>query len=196
MVTIGILAVLATVVVLVLNPAELFRQARDSRRLQDLGSINGAINLYLAFSSNPDLDGTQSNCNAAGGLGSAACTCSLVFWASAPNAEEQFAAVPVWAYVTPSTNAAVNGTGWIPMEFSTLIEFGGSPLSSLPVDPTNSVAGTARNELVYKYRCNNAGGVVEYELNANMESVKYSGVEVDDGGSYTDVYEIGNKLNI
>ena len=56
LIVIGILAVLATVTVLVLNPAELFRQARDSQRLADLGAVRGALGLYVTTVSSPDIE--------------------------------------------------------------------------------------------------------------------------------------------
>jgi prepilin-type N-terminal cleavage/methylation domain-containing protein len=46
LIVIGILAILATVVVLVLNPTEMFKQARDSQRLSETDALNQAILLY------------------------------------------------------------------------------------------------------------------------------------------------------
>ena len=46
LVVIAILAVLAVAVTLILNPAELIRQGRDSIRLSDLATINKALGLY------------------------------------------------------------------------------------------------------------------------------------------------------
>jgi prepilin-type N-terminal cleavage/methylation domain-containing protein len=40
LIVIGILAILATVVVLVLNPTEMFKQARDSQRLSETDALN------------------------------------------------------------------------------------------------------------------------------------------------------------
>lgn len=48
LVTIAILAVLATVTVVVINPGELLKQSRDATRLEDLALIKRAIGLYLA----------------------------------------------------------------------------------------------------------------------------------------------------
>ena len=52
-IVIGILAVLATVSVLVLNPAQLFAQDRDTTRISDLGTLRSAIGLYLSSVSSP-----------------------------------------------------------------------------------------------------------------------------------------------
>jgi len=48
LIVIGILAILAAVVIIVLNPAEFLKQARDSRRLEELSTINRALGQYLA----------------------------------------------------------------------------------------------------------------------------------------------------
>ena len=48
LVVIAILAVLAVAVTLILNPAELVRQGRDSTRLSDIGTVHRAIGLYFA----------------------------------------------------------------------------------------------------------------------------------------------------
>ncbi len=44
---IGIIAVLATVVIVALNPAQRFADARDSRRLSDIQSILSAVQQYI-----------------------------------------------------------------------------------------------------------------------------------------------------
>lgn len=44
---IGIIAVLATVVIVALNPAKRFADARDSRRLSDIQSILSAVQQYI-----------------------------------------------------------------------------------------------------------------------------------------------------
>src|SRR3989344_7405494 len=67
-IVIGILAVLGTVSVLVLNPAQLFAQARDTTRIQDLDTMKSALSLYLASVSSPDLDsGVNDRCDTGGG---------------------------------------------------------------------------------------------------------------------------------
>ncbi len=48
LVVIAILAVLATAVILILNPAQLLAQGRDSTRLSDLAALNSALSLFQA----------------------------------------------------------------------------------------------------------------------------------------------------
>ncbi len=112
-IVIGILAVLAAVVVLVLNPAQLLAQARDSQRLSDLGSVKSAIALYLATASSP------------------------TFASAGPTAQASSTSI---CFTTPTltTSTAVDGTGWVKIALTGTT--GGSALGALPTDPTNSSA--------------------------------------------------------
>lgn len=59
---IGIIAVLATVVIVALDPATRFRDARDARRQSDIESISTAIQQYLIDNKGvfpPGLDATE-----------------------------------------------------------------------------------------------------------------------------------------
>src|ERR1700691_308696 len=46
LVVIAIIAILAAVVVLTLNPAELLRQSRDANRVSDMATLTSALSLY------------------------------------------------------------------------------------------------------------------------------------------------------
>lgn len=48
LVVVAIIAILALIVLLALNPVEMGRRSRDSRRLSDLGTVRRAIDLSLA----------------------------------------------------------------------------------------------------------------------------------------------------
>lgn len=189
LIVIGVLAVLATVTVLVLNPAELFRQARDSQRIADLNTLKDAINLYLTAAPVPSV--------AAGGFD---CT---VNYASdkLPNAVDPFAGGslatrnPAAATLTTST---VNGTGWVHVDFSSLATQGlGTPLSVLPTDPNRTDP-----TLYYAYGCDNTN--LTFEINAKMESNRYkhspvagaNDAEGTDGGNQLDRYEVGNVASL
>lgn len=170
LIVIGILAILATATILVLNPAQLFAQARDSQRISDLSALKSALSFYLATA--PTL-----NLQVAG-------TCGTNFWASAAGATENFTGIPTQH---ANTGLAIDGTGWVAVDLRT--SSGGSPLSALPRDPSNTAA------LNYQYQCDNTNRW--FELNADMESTRYASggandVEGTDGGNVTTVYEIGN----
>ena len=70
--------------------------------------------------------------------------------------------------------AAVDGTGWIPVNFTSIP--GGSPLAALPLDPLNS------GDYVYAYQCDE-GDATFFKLRATMESKRYS-----------KIYEVGTTI--
>ena len=55
LIVIGIVAILATAVTLVLNPAEVLKQARDSTRIAELTSIYKALDLAAVQNSSINL---------------------------------------------------------------------------------------------------------------------------------------------
>ncbi len=174
LIVIGILAILTAAVVIVLNPAQLLAQARDSQRLSDLASVQSAINLFLATATSTDLGtGPYATANATCGFNST-------------------------TVCTVSTSTAVNGTGWVRVNLERAS--GGSPLAVLPLDPTNTAT--------YQYAYIADDGYDTFELNARLESEKYRGRMINDGGNsstcgvnYNDTtcwYEIGSdpQLNM
>lgn len=111
-IVIGILAILATAVVLVLNPAQLLAEARDSQRMSDLTSIKSAVALYLITATSPTVGAgstcTADNCDIGGPFGGE----------------------------TVNSSTALDSTGWVQIDLEATPD--GSPLSSLPLDPVNS----------------------------------------------------------
>ena len=189
LVVIAILAVLAVAVVLVLNPAELLKQSRDSTRLSDMATLNSALSLYYTdvLGSNPSAwPGSGNYCtvaaSTANGWGGWTTACGNV-----------------------ATTTGVNGTnqtiGWIPINFSLISS--GSPLTKEPLDPNNGSAscegaGGVTNALCgYAFIASSSAGV--YKLEALMESSKFgyggsSDVTSKDSGVSTSTYEIGSNL--
>lgn len=111
LIVIAILSILAAAVVVVLNPAELLAQARDSQRLQDLASVNSAVSLYAATVSSPDF-------TTGGPFSTASTTCTHT------------AGCTVRAIYT------IANAGWVDVNLGSMS--GGSPIPALPRDPTNS----------------------------------------------------------
>jgi prepilin-type N-terminal cleavage/methylation domain-containing protein len=177
LIVIAILAVLAAAVVIVLNPAELLAQARDSQRVTDMRTVKDAIDLFVidnhavplgvderVYISLPD---TGSDC---------------------PNLTASLPALPVgWQYVcVPSADLRnTDGTGWIPINFGSVI--GGTPIPYLPLDPVNDAA-TGR------YYTFVTGG--SYELTSLMEARKQNAASLNDGGSLTGVYQVGSHIGL
>lgn len=123
LIVIGILAILATTVTLVLNPAEMLKQARDSQRLGDLRSVHAAISMYAATATSTEF-ASCSGCTNTGGTTSAFSDASC----------------------TQNASSTVDGTGWVtPLDLRKTS--GGAPLSKLPIDPSNGAT------YFYAFKC-------------------------------------------
>jgi prepilin-type N-terminal cleavage/methylation domain-containing protein len=228
LIVIAILAILSVALVIVLNPAETLKKARDAQRISDLSTMKTAIGLYTTSTSSPTLgstDDTPATDIARGSnFSNTACqttvgTFSLTtgrIWYSLPGLAAGLGDIsdPTIAGVTfdathgatqsaPSFAALADGSGWIPVKFSSLT--GGSPISNLPMDPTNSVTtGTSlatamtADALVYRYSCESTN--LTYEIDATLESAAYTTAPDDkrtsDGGNSTFMYEVGTNLQI
>lgn len=179
LIVIAVVAVLSVVVVLVLNPAELLKQARDSNRIADMDTLNKAVILYLG--------------DRGGSLGTASTTYfSLIDAAATTTAGTNCAGVGLtpptgWNYhcAASSTARKLDGTGWIPLNFSS-ITFS-PPMGALPVDPTN----TSSSGLYYMY----TPGTTTYALAATLNSSKYLAAKGNgDGGVEPARLETGSNL--
>jgi len=159
LVVIAIIAILAVVVVLTLNPAELLRQSRDSSRISDMATLNSAISLYQT-----DQNGAPSF-----NLGTSSVVyVSIPDMAATSTLGTDCAGINLLSgggYHCPasSTQRSINAQGWIPINLSLISS--GSPLSSLPEDPTNSTS----SGYYYLYATNSS----QYEVIAPLESQKY-----------------------
>ena len=173
---IGILGALSTVVIVIINPVELYKQTRDTRRISDLQTIDKAVSLadfesiFLGASSTvyvsiPDSSPTCAN------LGLP----SLPFgWSYSCKAQADY--------------RKVDGAGWVPVNFTQISQ--GSPLPVLLIDPVNTISSG-------QYYTYVPGG--SWELTASLESNKYKGIDNltgKDGGTSFNSYEIGNDLKL
>lgn len=174
-IVIALIALLATTVILVINPAKLFAEARDSQRIADLGQMNSATSIFLASA---NLSGTY--------LGGACSTaCYTHGSATGLNCGARYAGKAT----TPNSVQKVDGTGWVP------INLGTSPaISAWPIDPKGNANATS----FYGYVCDDS--VKTWEFSADMESARYAGtgaddVESTDGGNNTTLFEVGTGVN-
>ena len=181
LIVIGILGILAAAVVVVLNPAELLAQARDTQRIQDMAGMNSALSLYAADLVNPDLNGAQADAE-----------CSQD--SDVTNGDGYVAVDPTTVSFTARTQVndgtdatqEVDENGWLPVNLTAMST--GSPLSVWPVDPTNS------GDSVYRYACDMTN--ITWELNATLESIKFATTEDmdgNDGGDTATFYEVGTE---
>jgi len=174
LIVIGILAILAATVVLVINPAQLLKKARDSQRISDLNSLKTAIGYYTTETASPSIGDTSHTYSDVSGV-----SCD----SKAADANQG--------------KLTVDGNGWVPINFSSLS--GGSPIASLPHDPAQTLS-TANPAHYYVYLVGSATNYT-YELVANMESTYYSkdgdgDVESHDGGTFDTLYEVGTDLTV
>ena len=204
LVVIAIIAVLAVVVILTLNPAELLRQARDSNRISDLGTLKSAISLFEADVATSSLNaiGTYGtiyvntgSCIGAGTSAVASGTCNYGSvapinsqWGFAAGSYGNAAAAAVTSTAT-SSQRNVNGSGWIPVNFSAISS--GSPIGNEPVDPLNNNSNT------YAY----AASSTVFKIATKVESAKYSSggggdVASTDGGTSSSTFESGTNLTL
>ena len=182
LIVIGILAILSTAAVLILNPAEIIKEARDVQRISDLKALKNAIEFYLARATQPILN--PGNCE----LGLTGVGHDWVASANytaggnpqnLPRGRQPFTK-PVDAsnqpkpskLVDPVNVRKVDGSGWVPIPFIDIPD--SVPISKLPIDPLNdgleNYTHPTKPGFYYSYQCQG----LEYEVNANMESAKYA----------------------
>lgn len=189
LVVIAILAVLFVAVLLVLNPAQLLAQSRDADRIQDLATIQSALNYYLEDTA---ASGKAGSLGAAGtasisvpdpsATSTAGDQCQGLGLPPLPQAPSAWA----WGCAQASNYRQVTGTGWVPVNFGSISV--GSPISQLPQDPTD----TTSSDLYYSF----ASAGSQYELTAELESTKYVPQMSTDGGAYQGTYQAGDDLNL
>ncbi|OGY96183.1 MAG: hypothetical protein A2122_00145 [Candidatus Liptonbacteria bacterium GWB1_49_6] len=160
LVAVGVLAVIGVVTVITLNPAELFKESRDTSRFSSLATLRKAITLFQANNSDPSAMGDQH-----------------VVYVSLPDEDPNCGSWGLGSFVDENGNTwqhqcapsadltRANGSGWIPINFESE---GKSLLPALPIDPVNQLDGS----YFYTYARDEAG---HYEINTRTESVKYSG---------------------
>ncbi len=218
LIVVSIIAVLSVALVFMLNPAETLKKARDTQRISDLKTIKTTLGVMLTSTTTPSLDGTFGADD--GGIcitrGDGGAPTSIRIAYSSPtvptsgiavnggsDAIADFSSGSDAFNVSAEDAGKVDGGGWIPINLKALT--GGSPISNFPIDPTNEApaAAASLSNLVYRYACQNGSSTSKpsfvFEINAALESNAYT-VDDDfrtkDGGDNTDMYEVGNSLNL
>ena len=177
-IVIGILAILGAISVLVLNPAQLLAQARDTTRIADLDSARSALSLYVSTVSSPDMDGGTSSC-------------STLCYVGASGVAANCGGRHGSKTTTIDLTREVDGSGWAPVDLTQIP--GGAPLAVLPLDPTNDTT------YFYSYACDNIAKT--FEFNAKLESTRYASGgsddrEIADGGNDDAMYEVGTAQGL
>lgn len=88
--------------------------------------------------------------------------------------------------VNDNTRKQVDGTGWIPINFTTISS--GSPFSALPLDPQNNAT--------YHYVFGVDVTAKTYEINCKFEHADNIPKMSADGGNSDTIYETGTNLAI
>lgn len=184
------------IVILILNPSEMLKKARDSQRLADFNTIKTAIGLYLA--------NTNTQYLGLNGTSNIGCTPGTKYiWYSKSGVSTAGATLDGSSGQATSTalQSAVgktDGTGWVPVNLSSLN--GGTPISNWPVDPVNSVVSSTapkNTDLVYRYACSTSS--MQFEVAGVLESNAYTVVDnkmANDGGNNSLYYEYGTNLTL
>jgi len=174
LIVIGILAVLATTVLLVINPAQMVKQSRDANRITEINQINKALLLYQSFGGSTSM-GTHGDVYIS--LPSSNANCS----------DLDLPALSSGSYhcATQANYRNIDGTGWIPVDLTSAQSSAGTLFSSLPIDPINTVP----NDYYYTYIPGS------WALSATMESDKYiASNAANDGGQSSTRFEMGNNI--
>ena len=185
-VVLAIIGVLVGILVAVIKPQQIFARLRDTQRQADLNRLANAIQTYIAeFAQNPSAivltatPGGVSGCRPVDATSSAG---TIYYSASGnPGTTSNF------ANARATTSTAVNGTGWLPINFASATTLN---LTALPIDPRNS-AYNANPSFYYTYACKTD---FNFELNANLEVM--TDAEQNDGGDVPVLYEVGPDKNI
>lgn len=175
LIVISILAVLASVSFIAINPYEQIKKSRDSRRLFDLRSLDTAIGIYESQVLNSS---TGSSTKIYLSLADSSSDCSSY---SLPPAPVGY----TYSCVSNDNLYRTDGYGWVPINFNGLPS--GSPISKLPIDPLNN------QQYYYTYV---TGG--SHQLTSLLESIdnNVSVHAVNDGGWMPGVFEVGNDLSL
>lgn len=205
LIVIAILSILAMALILVLNPAETMKKSRDTQRMTDLSTLKTALGLYTTNVSPVEL-GATADCFGTGILtakifySTDSVACAGAPPATPATATGSLAGAGAWCKASANPSDA-NGGGWIPVDFSDIP--GGSPISNLPLDPTNTVSTSpVAGDLAYRYACQLAGGAnpsTVFEINAALESDAFTSTDdkrTKDGGDNDNMYEVGTNLKL
>lgn len=172
LVTVAVVSILGVIVVVVVNPVELQKGARDSKRFNDIKTISGSLE-FLKADVRPSSWGTDKTVYIS--IPDANVNCSGITGLPA--------LIVGWSYHCASSNdfRKIDGTGWIPLNFGELSA--GSFFPVLPIDPSNTATGG-------RYFAYSVSSTI-WKLSFTPESSRNSGKAAGDGGTYPALYELG-----
>jgi hypothetical protein len=126
-VTLSIIVILASILIAAINPNAILKRSRDVRRVQDLDTIDKAIQVMKIEISNFDELNYASQNIVYISLKDSSTTCGSYI--------NELPSLPSgWQYRCSNSPTNIDGTGWIPFPFNQVPLL---TLSKLPVDPIN-----------------------------------------------------------
>jgi type II secretory pathway pseudopilin PulG len=178
LIVIAIIAILAAIIILAINPIEQMKKTRDARRMADLQSLNQALQ-YAEL----DLDPSSQ-------MGS-----SSVVYVSLPSSNSDCSDLGLpaldspWTYHCSSQDnyRKPDGSGWVPVNFTSLKAVPNA-LTILPIDPLNTASSPG-----YYYTYVTGGS---WKLTAVLESSSNANKAINDGGTNPNLYETGTNLSL
>jgi prepilin-type N-terminal cleavage/methylation domain-containing protein len=194
LISIALIAFIISLIVVAFNPASYFSRSRDLKRLKDLQTLANALTIYFAYSFNPDPDGPELSKR---GMNQEYPTIFI----SVPydieevfdNCFDPFSNQYVQIYQVSKNNLQrINGTGWVPVNFT---EVSAIPISELPIDPINSFSSGYFYAYAFKVK------PFKFEITAALEYKRFRFGGPDDrvstdGGNDPRRFEVGSDLNV
>jgi len=166
------------------------KKSRDIKRISDLRALEIAISIYSKSTSSVSLGPTNQGVDESN---------SRIFISVPFDLEDIRSNSLVWrsktyyfSQVSSTEYFKINGQGWIPINFSSLVF---APINSLPVDPINSY----NKKFFYSYVFKRSSSTFEINANLEYEDFKQNGKEdkvSNDEGDNNAIYEIGTDLNL
>jgi prepilin-type N-terminal cleavage/methylation domain-containing protein len=178
LIVLAIIAILAAILIVIINPAQIMSRGRDTQRQGDLRNLSAAVDILIAEMSISNL---TINWPSRGSCTSSSATGNIYFSINTTTSPDGWPAV-VADTATGTTSTDINGNGWVPLDFSQIPSLN---LGQLPVDPLN---GKRIGNVVYAYSftCNTD---MNYEFAAKLE--RNNTLMANDGGNQPALYEVG-----
>ena len=158
LIVLALIAILAAILIAVINPGAIMTRGRDTQRKGDLRNLAAATDAYIA-----DI-GTGANLPWPARGNCSSTSPGNVFFSTTTGAFLN--GWPSVGTATGTNSTAANGTGWVPLNFqaSTIVGLG-----SLPLDPRNGLTGIVNGTttvFAYSFTCDTN---FNYEYAAKLE---------------------------
>jgi len=175
LIVLALIAILATILIVIIKPAQIFLRARDTQRSGDLRNLSQAADAYLA-----ELAQNSSLAWPARGACQGSSSPYQIFF----SATSTGVALTGWPNIPPNSGTgtvsqAIDGTGWVPLNFSQVSVLN---LPQLPLDPRNGQTGTVNGSstmFAYSFACDQTN--YNYEFAAKLEGS--TSTMANDGGN-------------